>query len=232
MAYSDWPAGSGWTQNVRIPAVYCCTSIEGEISFEEANALLQSYYGENRSHLAGDRTEEADRVSARIAALLSEKAFSLTPNEFLSIHRKLFTGIYPHAGCVRNVNITKKEWVLDGNTVLYGNADVLMETLDDMILEEREFSYRGLSMHAIIRHFADFLSGLWQIHVFSEGNIRTQAVFFIRYLRTLGFHRLSDAFAENACIFGTRWYGQTTMTSKTGFLRRRSFWNCSCATCF
>ena len=100
-------------------------NIEGEISFKEANALLQAYYRENPSRNAGDRTEEADKVSARIAALLSENAFSFTPNELLSIHRKLFTGIYPHAGRIRDYNITKKEWVLDGATVIYGSATEL-----------------------------------------------------------------------------------------------------------
>ena len=60
-------------------------NIEGEISFEEANALLQSYYEENPACDIGDRTEEADKVSARIAALLSERAFSFTPNEYLSL---------------------------------------------------------------------------------------------------------------------------------------------------
>ncbi len=97
-------------------------NIEGEISFEEANALLQSYYEENPGNDKKDRTEEADKVAVRIAALLSEKAFSFTPNEYLSIHRKLFTGIFSHAGRIRDYNITKKEWVLDGATVIYGSA--------------------------------------------------------------------------------------------------------------
>ena len=87
-------------------------NIEGEISFEEANALLQIYYEENPTSDASDRAEEADKVSARIAALLSERAFSFTPNEYISIHKKLFTGIYSHAGRIRAYNITKKEWVL------------------------------------------------------------------------------------------------------------------------
>ena len=100
-------------------------NIEGEISFEEASALLQSYYEENPASNKEERTEEADKVAARIAALLSEKAFSFTPNEYLSIHRKLFTGIYSHAGCIRDYNITKKEWVLDGATVIYGTASEL-----------------------------------------------------------------------------------------------------------
>ena len=176
-------------------------NIEGEISFEEANALLQSYYEENPVSDTDNRTEEADKVSARIAALLSEKAFSFTPNEYISIHRKLFTGIYSHAGCIRDYNITKKEWVLDGATVLYGSATELKATLDYDFSEEKKFSYKNLSMDEIIHHIAVFISRLWQIHVFGEGNTRTTAVFFIKYLRTLGFDVTNDIFAENAWYF-------------------------------
>lgn len=176
-------------------------NIEGEISFEEANALLQDYYEANPSRNADDRTEEADKVSAKIAAVLSEKAFSFIPNEYLSIHRKLFTGIYSHAGCVRDYNITKKEWVLDGATVLYGSATELRATLDYDFSEEKKFSYRNLSMDEIIHHLAVFISRLWQIHVFEEGNTRTTAVFFIKYLQTLGFDVTNDIFAENAWYF-------------------------------
>ena len=176
-------------------------NIEGEISLEEANALLQSYYEENPSRDSSDRTEEADKVSVRIAALLSEKAFSFTPNEYISIHRKLFTGIYPHAGRIRNYNITKKEWVLDGATVLYGSATELRATLEYDFSQEKKFSYKNLSMDEVIHHLAVFISRLWQIHVFEEGNTRTTAVFFIKYLRTLGFDVTNDIFAENAWYF-------------------------------
>lgn len=176
-------------------------NIEGEISFEEAYGLLQTYYEEHPVRDASDRTEEADKVSARIAALLSEQAFSFTPNEYLSIHRKLFAGIYPHAGCIRDYNITKKEWVLDGASVVYGSATELQATLDYDFSEERKFSYKGLSMDEIIHHLAVFVSRLWQIHVFGEGNTRTTAVFFIKYLRTLGFDATNDIFAENAWYF-------------------------------
>ena len=176
-------------------------NIEGEISFEEADALMQSYYEENPAHDSNDRTEEADKVSVRIAALLSEKAFSLTPNEYLSIHRKLFNGIYPHAGHIRDYNITKKEWILNGATVLYGSATELLATLDYDFSEEKKFSYKNLSIDEIIHHLALFISRLWQIHVFGEGNTRTTAVFFIKYLRTLGFDVTNDIFAENAWYF-------------------------------
>lgn len=176
-------------------------NIEGEISLEEASVLLQTYYEENSALDVGDRIEEADKVSVRIAALLSEQAFSFTPNEYISIHRKLFTGIYSHAGRIRDYNITKKEWVLNGATVIYGSATELRAMLDYDFSEEKKFSYRNLSMDEIIHHLAVFLSGLWQIHVFEEGTTRTTAVFFIKYLRTLGFDVTNDIFAENAWYF-------------------------------
>ncbi len=176
-------------------------NINGEISFDEANALLQSYYEERSASDLADRTEEADKVSARIAALLSERAFSFTPNEYLSIHRKLFSGIYSDAGETRDYNVTKKEWVLDGASVLYGSATELKATLEYDLSQEKQFSYRNLSMDEIINHLAIFISRLWQIHVFSEGNTRTTAVFFIKYLRSLGFDVTNDIFAQNAWYF-------------------------------
>ena len=162
---------------------------------------MQTYYEENPTRDALDRTEEADKVSARIAALLSERAFSFTPNEYISIHRKLFTGIFSHAGRIRDYNITKKECVLNGATVLYGSATELRATLDYDFSEEKKFSYKNLSMDDIIRHLAFFVSRLWQFHVFGEGNTRTTAVFFIKYLRTLGFDVTNDIFDENAWYF-------------------------------
>ena len=176
-------------------------NIEGEISFEEANVLLQTYYEKNPACDARDRTEEADKVSARIAALLSENSFSFTPNEYLSIHSKLFTGLYPHAGRFRDYNITKRECVLNGATVLYCSATVLRAALDYDLSEEKKYSYRNHSTDEIIHHLAGFVSRLWQIHVFGEGNTRTTAVFFIKYLRTLGFDVKNDVFGQNALYF-------------------------------
>ena len=176
-------------------------NIEGEISIDEAQELLNSYYEENPKLDTEDRTEEADKVSVRIAKILSEMAFSFTPNEYISIHKKLFAGIYDHAGKMRDYNITKKEWVLDGATVLYGSASELKATLEYDFSEEKRFSYKNLSMDEIIHHLAVFVSRLWQIHIFEEGNTRTTAVFFIKYLRTLGFDATNDIFAEHAWYF-------------------------------
>ena len=177
-------------------------NIEGKITMKEAQSLIDSYYEERPVHLSDDeRTEEADKVSSRIAEILSETAFSFSPNEYISIHRKLFLGIYKHAGKIRDYNITKKEWVLDGATVMYGSASELRATLEYDFSQEKDFSYKGLSMDEIIHHLAVFVSRLWQIHIFGEGNTRTTAVFFIKYLRTLGFTAANDIFAENAWYF-------------------------------
>ena len=177
-------------------------NIEGHITIEEAIDRIDSYYEEKEVHSTeSERTEEADKVATRIAQILSETAFSFTPQEYISIHRKLFQGIYPHAGKIREYNITKKEWVLDGDTIMYGSASELEATLEYDFSREREFSYKGLTMEEIIHHLAVFISRLWQIHIFGEGNTRTTAVFFIKYLRTLGFTVTNESFAEHSWYF-------------------------------
>ena len=177
-------------------------NIEGHITIEEALDRIDSYYEEKEVHSTeSERTEEADKVASRIAQILSETAFSFTPQEYISIHRKLFQGIYPHAGKIREYNITKKEWVLDGDTIMYGSASELEATLEYDFSREREFSYKGLTMEEIIHHLAVFISRLWQIHIFGEGNTRTTAVFFIKYLRTLGFTVTNESFAEHSWYF-------------------------------
>ena len=175
-------------------------NIEGGIDFDEAKNRIDSYYEENKNHQP-ERTEEADKVSVRIAEILSENSFVFSPAQYISIHKRLFEGIYSHAGKMRDYNITKKEWVLDGASVMYGGALDLQATLDYDFRIEKEFDYSNLSMSEIITHLARFISKLWQIHIFGEGNTRTSAVFFIKYIRSLGFHATNDVFANNSWYF-------------------------------
>lgn len=74
--------------------------IEGDISIIEAKQLIDSYYksASGRKVIENDRTEEADKVAARITELIEEKSFSFTPAQLISIHRRLFDGIYKLAG--------------------------------------------------------------------------------------------------------------------------------------
>ena len=175
-------------------------NIEGKITLLEAGKLIESYYEES-SERGADRTKEADIVSARIATILSEKAFTFSVPQYINIHKRLFSGIFSHAGKIRDYNISKKEWVLDGESVHYGNALELREMLEYDIKTEKEYKYPLDSVDAIIPHLAKFVSRLWQIHAFGEGNTRTTAVFFILYLRTMGFDVTNDIFAENAWYF-------------------------------
>lgn len=176
-------------------------NIEGYITMEDAEKRINSYYKTIENRNVDDRTEEADKVSVRIASILSEKAFTFSPSEYIGIHKKLFMGIYKHAGKIRDYNITKEEWVLDGETVMYGNATDLRQTLEYDFEQEKKFSYKGLNQDEIIEHLAFFISRLWQIHIFGEGNTRATAVFFIKYLRSLGYDATNDIFAENSWYF-------------------------------
>lgn len=176
--------------------------IEGDITIDDVREQLKSYYVNKTTHDEDDaEKEEADRVAANIAKLLSEKSFSFTALEFLNIHRHLFEGVFKHAGEVRPYDISKKEWVLQGDSVVYGRAADIMMALRYDIQQEKDFSYKGLSTDEIISHIVDFVTLLWQNHPFREGNTRTTAVFVIKYLRSIGFKVDNDLFADNSWYF-------------------------------
>ena len=174
-------------------------NIDGEISFQEVSNLINSYY--EQKPIFNDRSEEADKVSIRIAELLSNDSFTFSPIEYINIHKFLFKDIYENAGMIRNYNILKAEWVLDGDTVIYGSYYNLKETLEYDFKLENEFSYKDLSINDFIKHIASFISNLWQIHIFGEGNTRTTAVFLIKYLRKFGFDINNDLFSNHSWYF-------------------------------
>ena len=176
--------------------------IEGDITFDEVKQLVDSYYKSKVARSSSeDRTEEADKVSARITEILSENTFTFSPIEYLAIHRHLFEGIFSHAGQIRDYNITKNEWVLKGATVLYASAGSIRETLEYDFSQEKIFDYKNLNIDEAIRHIARFVSGIWQIHAFGEGNTRTTAVFTIKYLHTFGFNFSNETFANHSWYF-------------------------------
>ena len=129
------------------------------------------------------------------------RPFQSSPAEWLSIHRRLFEGVFSHAGQLRQYNITKKEWVLNGDTVTYADWNSIKDTLDYDFATEKQFSYEGLSVDAAVKHLAKFASDIWQIHPFGEGNTRATAVFMIKYMKTFGFRVNNDAFEKNSWYF-------------------------------
>lgn len=177
--------------------------IEGDITIDEVKQMLDSYYKSKtaRKEIEGERTEEADKVSARIEELLTEKSFSFTPEYLARIHRHLFHGFFKFAGRYRDYDITKREWVLGGDTVLYASASMIPETLNYDFAQERLVNYASLDTDKAIEHIASFISGIWQIHPFGEGNTRTTAVFTIKYLQSFGFEVKNDMFKEHSWYF-------------------------------
>lgn len=177
-------------------------NIEGKITISEANARIANYYEERKDrHLIESGTKEADIVSGRISALLSEKSFSFSPAAWMAIHRYLFKDVFNHAGEIRTYNISKNEWVLNGKSVFYASYESIPMTLEYDFNTERNFSYKNLSSKEIIRHLAKFTCDIWQIHPFCEGNTRPTAVFIIKYLNSLGFDIGNESFAKNSWYF-------------------------------
>ena len=201
-------------------------NIDGEITIEEAKQLIDSYYETRQGRTEDeDDFEEADKVSVRIREILAEKTFSFTPDLLLSIHKRLFTGVFfkVKAGDFRDYNISKREWVLDGESVFYANADMIRQTLDYDFSQEKTFDYSKLSREETIKHLTRFIANIWQIHPFGDalvpqgtnvnnfhsckrrgaayGNTRTTAVFTIKYLNSLGFEVNNEPFEKNSWYF-------------------------------
>lgn len=177
-------------------------NIEGDITMDEVQELLHSYYASatNRDKIE-ENDEEADKASANIKRILSTNTLAFNTNGYIATHRRIFEGVFKHAGQLRQYDISKKEWVLHGDTVNYLNWEDLRRALDYDIQQEKDFSYKGLSDDEKIKHICRFTSGLWQIHPFCEGNTRATAVFLIQYLRSIGYTVTNDMFAEHSWYF-------------------------------
>lgn len=177
-------------------------NIEGEITVDEVGKLIRSYYqSKTQREPDDDEKEEADHAAANISKILSARTLDFSTAGYVSLHRRIFEGVFKHAGKIRDYDITKKEWVLNGDTVNYLNSEDLRRALDYDIEQEREFSYKGLSTDEMVAHITRFVSGIWQIHAFGEGNTRTTAVFTIQYLRSIGFDINNDLFAKHSWYF-------------------------------
>ena len=177
-------------------------NIEGEITLDETRKLIDSYYQSKTLRTPKDEDEEeADKVSANIAKILASKTFAFNTNGYVSLHRRIFEGVFKHAGEIRQYDISKKEWVLEGDSVNYLNWEDLRRALDWDIEQEKNFSYKGLTDDEKIEHITKFISGIWQIHAFREGNTRTTAIFTIQYLRSLGYEVNNEMFAKHSWYF-------------------------------
>lgn len=175
--------------------------IEGEISQDDARRLVDEYYETKEAHDIPEDVKEADKVAARMIGIIESPTFNFSVAYYLGLHRQIFDGVFSFAGEVRTVELTKREWVLNGDTVQYTPSCMIMDTLEYDFARERKFRSKGLSEDAFVEHFAAFISGIWQIHPFREGNTRTAGLFAIKYLRAKGYDVTNDLFAEKSYYF-------------------------------
>ena len=204
----NWETAIGLQQVDRLkPSKYLIDTakehIEGKININEVEERINQYYKvlDNKKFEEMENSEEADKVAVRITEILSDNSFNFNPTELVSIHQRLFSGIYKLAGKIRNYNFTKDEWILNGDTVIYSSYENIMDSLKYDFEQEKEFNYKDLSFDDSIKHLCKFTSNIWQVHPFCEGNTRTTAVFMIKYLRTFGFDINDDVFAEHSWYF-------------------------------
>ncbi len=177
-------------------------NINGELKYYEVENSLKTYYEmQDLNDVQKQNEKECDLVSLRIAQLLEDKSFGFSPITLKNIHKYLFEDIYDFAGKYRNYNITKKEEILNGDTVKYVNYQDLESYLEYDFKEEKEFDYSKLNQNEFIEHIAKFTSTIWQVHPFGEGNTRTTAVFIEKYLNNMGFQVNSDMFKEYSLYF-------------------------------
>ena len=204
----NWKAAIGLQDVDRLkPSQYLLeiadSNIKGNITINETYDLIHDYYEEKnvRKEESNKNTEEADKVSCKIAGLLAENSFSLSVRTIQDIHRRLFEDIFLFAGTFRNVNLSKKELVLGGDSVHYESFSLIEAALLDEIAKEKKINFQNLSKQDLIDHFSSFISAIWQIHPFREGNTRVTAVFAIKYLKSIGFDVNNELFANNSLYF-------------------------------
>ena len=178
-------------------------NINGELKYYEIEDLLKTYY--ETKNISDEKTrneKECDLVSLRIANILEDKSFGFSPITLKNIHKYLFKDIYDFAGEYRNYNITKKEDILNGDTVKYVNYQEIESYYEYDFKEEKEFDYSKLKNNdELIKHIVKFTSSIWQVHAFGEGNTRTTAVFIEKYLNSMGFNVNNDMFKNKSLYF-------------------------------
>lgn len=177
-------------------------NINGELKYYEIEEALKTYYKiQDTNSIEIQREKECDLVSLRIAQLLEDNSFGFSPITLKNIHRYLFKDIYDFAGNYRDYNISKKESILNGETVKYVNYQDIENYFEYDFKEEKYFDYSKLNNDELIKHISKFTSSIWQVHPFGEGNTRTTAVFIEKYLNNIGFTINNDMFKDKSLYF-------------------------------
>ncbi len=181
-------------------------NIIGIKSYEVVEEEVRKYYENTDKAKVNKNEKQADEVSLRIVKILNDKAFTFNYLTLKQYHKKLFEnidiGIYEkYVGEFRDYNITKKEPILNGETVQYADYSMIEETLKYDFEEEANQKYIEKTEKEKIERICTFTAHIWQVHPFGEGNTRTTALFIQKYLNSKGFNIDNELFKDNSLYF-------------------------------
>lgn len=189
------------------PSRYFYEVIESSKSYDEIENKLKSYYEtQDLSQAKIAQEMECDFVANRIAGLFDENGFSFSYAVLKNIHKRLFNGVFKGElnkgiGEFRTRDISKKEPILNGDSVVYAHYRDIESCLAVIFKEQKAKNLSKMSFDEVIVNLADFTSNLWQIHPFSDGNTRTTAMFITKMLKSMGFKLNDEIFKENSLYF-------------------------------
>ncbi len=189
------------------PSKYFYKVIEESKTYDEAEKKLQEYYKTKDLNDSSTKKEkECDIISVRIAKILESKSFVHSPIMLKDIHKSLFQDIFvghlaKYVGIFRNYNISKEEPILNGDSVNYGNHSEILEYLAYDFEQEKNKDYTKIPKDKWAQNFSKFISNVWQIHPFAEGNTRTIATFTMKYLQKNNIYSDNSIFKENSLYF-------------------------------
>ena len=174
-------------------------------SYREVESKLKAYYTTGPGKAAPAASLEADLTATRIAEIISEPGFTLSPGSLMAIHERIFDGVFAKrswAGSYRDApKLSKAEPVLGGQSVLYTPGSEVRATLRWEFDEERQLDFNPRNDVDAVQHILGFTSRIWQIHPFWEGNTRATTAFAIKYLRSVGVQVDNRPFLESSPYF-------------------------------
>ncbi len=105
--------------------------IKGEKKYQQVQEEITSYYKQNKDNSEGDDYKEADEVALAIYEILNDKSFRFDYLTLKNYHQRLFCNLDKEKYNFGNFrlynmtnNMTKKEPILNGDTVNYQSYDI------------------------------------------------------------------------------------------------------------
>lgn len=102
--------------------------------------------------------------------MIQNNMFFLTIDFYKYVHYFLFKDVYKFAGKFREVNISKDEEILNGDTVVYCDYNRIGDYLIYDFSDKRQEDYKELNALDKIISISNFTSCIWQVHPFMEPN--------------------------------------------------------------